>query len=267
LARKHYHEFMKLATLSPSIGKLAQASKGLKESRALKDLEERQALQELCETVNDPPSWIPDWMPIAGVQRFKDWVVAWRAAPSLQAMVDGLDHVQLGLALPHYIHADYVLSPSHHHAELKVWAGRPWQKQTRYTPDEVTLELFARLIINPQCFMFGGPCPHCDRCFVKTQRRQRFCNRKCNSAHTAPNATKKRRERIRRRKCKFSEDAKREYKRLLSAPDPWQEWVAKKATRLMRNCDDTWDLSDITRTFVTHNIKPPKMVKKARSRR
>jgi hypothetical protein len=214
--------------------------------------EERRALQSLCEAVNVPSRWLPE----AGVRRFKDWVAAWRKAPSLKAMVDDLT---LGLALDNYIHADYMPSTTSRRAELKIRAGRPWQKNGRPRPDEVTLALFAQLITNPQCEMFGGPCRKCGKYFVKRVHRQTHCRRNCNSALSSRKATKARNKKIHDQLMIFVRTAKHEYERLSRRPDMvWQVWVAEKATALMRKHALTRLLPALKRNFVTRNIEAPK---------
>jgi hypothetical protein len=208
----------------------------------------------LCKIVNDPKPY--PWTPTAGVKRFKEWVVAWRASPSLLAMVDDLG---LGTDLDNYIHADYFPSATNRSAEIQLQIHRPWQKQGAVTPDELTLELFAQLITNPLCEKFGGPCAHpkCCKYFVKRTSDQRFCGTKCNNAYTAGKATEKRNKRNRRLKNNFAKIARREYKQLLQRPSgSWQEWVAKRATQLMRKNPYTRSLDAMTRNFVSYNLIP-----------
>jgi hypothetical protein len=214
--------------------------------------EARQGLDRLCRIVNDKPR---PWMPAPGVRRFKELVVAWRAASSLEEMLDdyGMDQ-----DLKRYIHADYRPSATNHGAELELRTGRPLHMNGRVTPDQLMLELFADLITNPLREKFAGPCarPQCGQYFVKRRSNQLYCESKCNKAHTAGNATWERNDRNRKLKIKFAKVAKREYMQLCHrTAESWQIWVAKRATELMRENPYTRSLDAMTRNFVTLNLK------------
>jgi hypothetical protein len=221
-------------------------------------------LERLCNNVNNPSRWRPK----AGIERFKKWVAVWRSAPSVKAAADALG---ISHELDGFFHADPALSDKTRHVEVRLRVGRDWQTQHPYDPDEVTLELFAELIANPMCEKFGGPCPKCEKYFVKQRRRQVYCSRKCHSAATAKKATEERNTRIRGKKIEYVETAKRKYDQLRRKPiEPWKRWVAKAATELMLHPPQhpthphpyTKHERKITSRFITENkIKPPKGAK------
>jgi hypothetical protein len=117
--------------------------------------------------------------------------------------------------------------------------------------------LLAKLVANPLCEKFGGPCPRCGKYFVKRQERQQYCSRKCRSAITAAAATIKRAKSIRERKLKFAQASIRAYEQLRRRPaGKWEKWVATEATRLMRCSKRTDRIGDITQNFVAFNANP-----------
>jgi hypothetical protein len=212
--------------------------------------QDSEALACLCATVN--PTTRSRFMPPASVQRFQDWVAAWRAAASWEAFA--AEHAVLVSDLNGYIHAG-LNEQGTPYVRVTGYALASGPRH-EYEADELAVSLFAQLVTNPRREFFGGPCLRCERYFVKSRRKQDYCSRKCHSAATAKEATKKRLEAEHTIKLELCEQAREQYmQRRLDTP--WQKWVAAKATELMRERPEASRLPNIKSNFVTRNIAPP----------
>jgi|ERR1039458_2892174 hypothetical protein len=67
---------------------------------------------------------------------------------------------------------------------------RPW------TAWDFACQQFIRLITNPECERFGGPCPRCNKYFIRAGAKQKlYCSRECGSAAAALESTRQTRDR------------------------------------------------------------------------
>jgi hypothetical protein len=65
---------------------------------------------------------------------------------------------------------------------------RPW------TEWDLACQQFLRLLMNPECERFGGPCLRCGKYFFRAGvKPKKFCSRECSSRHCAERAIKNKR--------------------------------------------------------------------------
>jgi hypothetical protein len=98
----------------------------------------------------------------------------------------------------------------------------------KMTPEGGAMALFHLLTINPGCGKIAGPCPRCDRYYIKKRASQKvYCSRRCGNAATAVVRTRERIASERREKLARAKAALKKWERATTRQD-WKEWVAKK---------------------------------------
>ncbi len=74
----------------------------------------------------------------------------------------------------------------------RVWMKGRDGKQV-LTPEAEALSLFHLLTVTPDCEKLAGPCPRCDRYYIKKRASQKvYCSRRCGNAATAVGRTRER---------------------------------------------------------------------------
>lgn len=109
---------------------------------------------------------------------------------------------------------------------------------------------FLRLISDPHCDRFGGPCahPHCGKYFIRAGAKpKRYCSSECASDAGAREATKRTREEAHADKIKRAQEAIDRWNPRRSKI--WQEFVIK-------NCPDT-SKKFLTRAVNNEELRPP----------
>ena len=95
-------------------------------------------------------------------------------------------------------------------------------------PEVETLCLFHRLTVNPLCGNLAGPCPRCDRYYIKKRASQTvYCSRRCGNAATAVARTRERIASERGEKLARAQAATKKWKATATQQD-WKAWVASK---------------------------------------
>jgi hypothetical protein len=102
--------------------------------------------------------------------------------------------------------------------------GRKW------TAWDLAYQQFVRLVTNPECEKFGGPCPRCEKYFVrKTAKPSVYCSRRCASQDTAVKRTVEVRKQQHENKLRVAKQAIAKWENLSiqrRAKQGWKEYVA-----------------------------------------
>jgi hypothetical protein len=89
---------------------------------------------------------------------------------------------------------------------------------------------FLSLTLNPDCDKLGGPCPRCEKYFIrKTARLSVYCSPRCASQDSAIKRTNEVREERHKDKLALAEKARDRWKELLRkgrTKKDWKEWIA-----------------------------------------
>jgi hypothetical protein len=103
--------------------------------------------------------------------------------------------------------------------------GRKW------TAWDFAYQEFIRIVTNPERERFGGPCPRCQKYFVRqTAKPSIYCSRRCASQDTAIKRTNEVRREHHEQKLRVAREAITEWEKLLRQGrmrKPWKEWVAE----------------------------------------
>ena len=111
--------------------------------------------------------------------------------------------------------------------EQRVWLKGPDGKR-KLTPEIEAMTLFHLLTIAPGCEKIAGPCPRCDRYYIKKRASQKvYCSRRCGNAATAMARTRERIAGERRGKLARASAAMKKWESVSTRQD-WKDWVAKK---------------------------------------
>jgi hypothetical protein len=109
--------------------------------------------------------------------------------------------------------------------------------------------LFSLLTITPGCEKIAGPCPRCDRYYIKQRASQKvYCSRRCGNAATSVARTSKRLAKEREDKLTRTQAGIEKWIRTKTQQD-WKHWVANKTGI---------DLRFLTRAVSERKLIPPK---------
>ena len=219
------------------------------------------ALAEICGALNSEAS--PDlkmWL--------RAWVEEWKASgPNLKKMTKELmakglpaqNLFALTLALRTYWgptdagQAELLLMPDYEELERQLGkerAGRVGPDGKRkLTPEAEAVTLFHLLTVTPGCEKIAGPCPRCDRYYIKKRASQKvYCSRRCGNAATAVARTRERIAGERRGKLARASAAMKKWESMATRQD-WKRWVAQKTGI---------DPRFLTRAVTKGDLVPPK---------
>jgi hypothetical protein len=223
----------------------------------------RAALNEVCAALNSESGTdLKVWL--------RAWVSEWRdSGPNLKKMTGSLlarglpaeNLVGLKLALRTYWvptnggQAELLLMPDYQSLELQlgkpVWYEGPDGGQ-KPTPEAEAMVLFHLLTVNPLCEKLAGPCPRCDRYYIKKRASQKvYCSRGCGNAATAVARTRERIASERKHKLARASAAMKRWK-LTATRQDWKAWVASKTGI---------DQRFLTRAITKGDLVPPKQEK------
>ena len=135
--------------------------------------------------------------------------------------------------------------------EQRVWLRGTGDKR-KLTPEVEALTLFHLLTIVPGCEKIAGPCPRCDRYYIKKRASQKvYCSRRCGNAATAVARTRERIAGERKDKLARASAAMKKWESVATRQD-WKHWVAKKTGI---------DPRFLTRAVTKGDLVPPKQEK------
>ena len=96
-------------------------------------------------------------------------------------------------------------------------------------PRDQALMTFMGLIMNPFWERLGGPCPRCDRYYLKASKRKKvYCSRICGSRTTAPPIIRAKREQAQVLKRQMAQEWIDKWS-LTKPRSEWKPWVAEKS--------------------------------------
>jgi hypothetical protein len=122
--------------------------------------------------------------------------------------------------------------------------GKPW------TGLDFALQKFVQLLTNPQRDKLVGPCPRCDKYFIKKRASNRvYCSTTCGSETTAIRRTREVWDEQRAKRMKKAKHLKEEWVRVKTT-ESFQEWAVKRTSELTKtfltramNCGELGDFS------------------------
>jgi len=128
--------------------------------------------------------------------------------------------------------AELLLVPDYLSLEELFGKERVWLKpaggKPMLNPETEALCLFHLLTVIPNCEKIAGPCPRCDRFYIKKRASQKvYCSRRCGNAQTAIDRTSRRRDKEHSAKLARAKRAIREWKHARPT-DEWKQWVSKR---------------------------------------
>lgn len=214
-------------------------------------------LKNLCSELNDA---ITPWNP-----ELRRLLTVWQqSGPNLKAMLEAdrklkkeLETEFLPVIVPTETGRAYVyLNPR----PITFEAEQPM-------PSEVITRIarsyFMVVTLSPACDKFGGPCPRCQRFFIrKTAKRSVYCSRRCASQHSAIEATIKARAEQRKSKLARAERAMAEWEQSWKkgrTRKTWKEWVAAS--------DPDITVRFLTRAINERALQPPAIGSESHKRR
>ena len=107
--------------------------------------------------------------------------------------------------------------------------------------------LFNSLIVNPLWQKLAGPCPRCNRYYIKKRKSQKvYCSRRCGNTSTAIARTGKQRQDARKDDLK---SARKAIRKLKPTREGWKEVVSKETGLTVK-----W----LTRAEHYFGLKPPR---------
>jgi hypothetical protein len=194
------------------------------------------------------------------------WVEAWQASgPNLKKLFGGLPEPQrmaLTVAMRtiwnpgNDAKGELLFVPDYPEVEKLLGTQRVWVKRAdskrKPTPEVEAMALFHLLTVTPGCEKIAGPCPRCNRYYIKKRASQRiYCSRRCGNAATAVART---RERIATERSDKLERARAAMRKLNPAAtqQDWKHWVANKTGI---------DLRFLTRAVTKGDLMPPRLEK------
>lgn len=194
------------------------------------------------------------------------WVKAWQdSGPNLRKLYSTLPEPQrmaLTVAMrtlwvpAHGAKAELLFVPDYPELEKLLGEERVWLTGTdgnrKLTPDVEAMTLFHLLTVTPGCEKIAGPCPRCDRCFIKKRASQKvYCSRRCGNAATAVARTRERIADERRDKLARAKAAMKKFD-LAATRQDWKHWVTQKTGI---------DPRFLTRAVTKGDLVPPKKEK------
>lgn len=224
---------------------------------ALED-QDKAALNEICGALNSEAN-------SELKLHLRTWVKAWQASgPNLKKLCGSLPNPQR-MALMWAMSilwnptdgamAELLFVPG---PELERLLGekRVWQKgpdgKRKLTGEAEAMCLFQQLTVNPLWGGLAGPCPRCDRYYIKKRTSQTtYCSRRCGNAATAVARTRERIASERADKLARARAAMKRWKPTAARQD-WKRWVSSKTGI---------DLRFLTRAVTKGDLVPPKQEK------
>ena len=147
--------------------------------------------------------------------------------------------------VPDYLELERLLG------EQRVWQNGANDKR-KLTPEVEALILFHLLTVAPGCEKIAGPCPRCDRYYIKKRASQKvYCSRRCGNAATAVARTRQRIASERSEKLACARAAVKKWGSASTRQD-WKHWVAQKTGI---------DTRFLTRAVTKGDLVPPKKEK------
>jgi len=219
------------------------------------------ALNDICGALNSKTDSQLKWL-------LRLWVSTWQATgPNLKKMMEGLRGVPelsesylwaLSFAMRTVwgptdgARAQLFLVPDYLALENQLGETRVWQEdpdgKRKPTPEAKALTLFHLLTVIPGCEKLAGPCPRCDRYYIKKRASQTvYCSRRCGNAATAVVRTRERIADERADKLTRATAAMKKWKPAATRQD-WKRWVAQKTGI---------DLRFLTRAVTKGDLVPP----------
>lgn len=195
--------------------------------------------------------------------RLRAWVEAWQASgPNLKRMTKNFperDLFALTVAMRTIwsstdgAKAELLLVPDYPLLAKLLGKRRVWQKgpdgKQVPTPEIEALTLFHLLTVVPDCEKIAGPCPRCDRYYIKKRASQKvYCSRRCGNASTAIARTRERIAGERRIKLARTKAAMKKWESVGTRKD-WKHWVAQRTGINLRF---------LTRAVTNGDLVPPK---------
>lgn len=111
--------------------------------------------------------------------------------------------------------------------EQWVWRKGPDGKR-KLTPEIEAMTLFLRLTVTSGCEKIAGPCPRCDRYYIKQRASQKvYCSRRCGNATTATARTRKQRQADHADKLRRTQAATRKWT-TTRTQDDWKVFVSQR---------------------------------------
>jgi hypothetical protein len=125
------------------------------------------------------------------------------------------------------MHGRTLLIPTKTGRAYLSWLPNPPNDQV-FSQRDQALTHFMALIVNPEWELLGGPCPRCDRYFLKKAHRKRiYCSSKCGAATTAIETRRKKLRDLYEEKLRTAQEAIAAWTRSRTSQD-WKAWVANK---------------------------------------
>lgn len=171
----------------------------------------------------------------------RTWVKAWQASgPNLKKLfrfVPEPERMALLFAMRTLwsptdgANAELFLVPDYPEMATFLGEKRVWLevdgKRTR-TLEARAIALFHLLTVIPGCEKIAGPCPRCDRYYIKKRASQKvYCSRRCGNAATAVARTRERIADERGDKIARAKAAMKRWKPTANRQD-WKHWVTEK---------------------------------------
>lgn len=197
--------------------------------------------------------------------RLRTWVAAWqRSGPNLERLTRELPELESqALAVPMYAEwepangsqPDLLLFPDYPALERLLGSRRVWRTSDIGNPiptaEVRALMLFQMLTVVPACGKIAGPCPTCDRYFIKGRTSQTvYCSRICNKVNSTrvwnmTNYQRKRDDKLRRARA-----AAQDWRAARTA-EGWRVFVCKRepdlTTEFLSRAVNRGDLRDPSR--------------------
>jgi hypothetical protein len=190
------------------------------------------------------------------------WVKAWQdSGPNLKRMIGSLPDLQRTafpiamrtLSIPtNGAKAELLFVPDYPELEVLLGEERVWLKDAgdkrNLTPEVEAMVLFHLLTVAPGCERIAGPCPRCDRYYIKKRASQKvYCSRRCGNAATAIARTRDRIASERKDKLALAKAAMKKWKPTATGQE-WKHWVAEKTGI---------DPRFLTRAITKGDLEPP----------
>jgi len=202
-------------------------------------------LEVICDALNtSKASWVPEFRRL--ILRLQ------QSGPDLQAMMYEDQALWRDLSTAYSVKWLPSKTGRSHLALMPAGDPRDPRSTARY--------LFLALTLNPDWARLGGPCPRCERFFIrKTAKMSTYCSHRCASRATATEATAKARLEEHTDKLVRAEKAKLEWEKVRRkgrTKKAWKEWVEA--------CEPDITIRFLTRAVNKGELQPPSESKKER---
>ena len=193
------------------------------------------ALEEVCGALNSADNRELKF-------RLRAWVAAWlESGPNLKKIANNLPE-NIVFAVVNAMRtiwgptsgakAELLFVPDYVALQQLLGKKRVWVKgrngKRALTPEVEAITLFHLLTVLPGCEKIAGPCPRCDRYYIKKRASQKvYCSRRCGNATTAVARTRERIARERRDKLARAKSALKKWESVSTRKD-WKDWVARE---------------------------------------